>query len=265
MAPRIGWAWIAARSAASVPDTATGVPSGDVAVAWSAQPTKLAYVGTPPVPNAGGVVLRLPVDARYAAGIGDNAAPLRACLVVTPWVAAQPMPWDGRPVTDCTLQAPGMWTPASREYRFDVTALAAAADRGQPSFGISVEPTPSPSTPFDAAFLHPLYDVAASASTSGLPMTATGSASPPALASSDTSVTSAMPLPAGMPLLGQVPAARVAPTVPAPAVSGPDKVLAGDVASGNPVDLGSVYSCVALLGLLPALAMAARSGARVRP
>jgi hypothetical protein len=256
-----GWAWIAERSTAALPSSGSGVPSADVSVAWAAgQPTKIAYVAPPTPTNGAHVRLRLLVDPHYTTAVGADTAALQACLVLTPWTAAGPMAWDSKPVTDCRVHAVGSWVAARNEYTFDVTALAALLEPGRAAYGVSVEPAGSPTTPFDAAFLPPAYDVGGATE---VPVGVSGAG-----AQSVAPVSSAvLALPRGVPVLAADPEVPVAGP---PAVAGPPTAPAAAAAStarsAPTVNMTGVYALVALFGVLPALAVAWRpSPRRVTP
>lgn len=149
---RAGWAWQAQRNTAPPLGPVSGVPSGDLAVAWLGQPDKLTYLG---IGGAGsrslaGATLELAVD-QDAPNLGAETAQMRACVIVLSWEPAEPMGWDVKPPTVCDSSAPGRYNASGGAFAFDLgplaNALASAAVHG-----ISIEPAESPSSSFQVVF-----------------------------------------------------------------------------------------------------------------
>lgn len=149
---RTGWAWQAQRNAAPSLGPVSGIPPGDLAVAWLGQPDKLAYLGIGGLGSGSfaGSTLELAVDSD-ATNLDVEGAQLRACLIVLEWEPAEPMAWDGKPPTVCETSAPGRYETSAEAFAFDLNpmadALASAAVHG-----ISIEPAESPESSFQVVF-----------------------------------------------------------------------------------------------------------------
>lgn len=149
---RAGWAWQAQRGAAPSLGPASGVPSGDLAVAWFGQPDKLTYVG---IGGAGsrslrGATLELSVDPD-ASNLDAAGAQIRACVIASSWEPAAPMGWDTKPLTVCDGSPDGVYSAQANSFAFRLDrmadALASAAVHG-----ISIEPVEEPGAPFQVVF-----------------------------------------------------------------------------------------------------------------
>ena len=148
-----GWAWQEQRTATPGLGTASGIPAGDLAVAWFGQPDKLTYLAAELQTDAGslaGAVLELTIDPS-APNLRADAAQLRACAVVGAWGPGAPMAWDARPATVCDAASDGSYDAATAAFHFDLTPLAAALSAPD-TRGISIEPAKEPSAPFQVVF-----------------------------------------------------------------------------------------------------------------
>lgn len=145
------WAWQAQRRAAPSLAAASGVPSGDLAVAWLGQPDKITYLGIKASePNTlTGASLQLEVD-EAAPNVDIEGAQVHACLVLLEWEYAEPMGWDAKPPTACDIPVPGRFD-APSTFTFALDPLAAAL--ASPSVrGISIEPAETPASSFQVVF-----------------------------------------------------------------------------------------------------------------
>ena len=147
-----GWAWQAQRQGAPDLGSLSGVPAGDVAVAAAGQPDKITYLAVDAgAVRAGRPTLRLLLDPA-APQVGAESAPLRACLLVTPWQPGAPMAWDTRPLSSCEDAPEGTFSENPPAFTFDVSGLA--ADLGSDTVhGLSVEPAGDGSGLFQVVFI----------------------------------------------------------------------------------------------------------------
>jgi hypothetical protein len=242
-----GWAWQVQRKGAPALGAVSGIPSGDLAVAWLGQPDKMSYLGIGGAGSASltGATLELPVDPD-APNLQAEGAQIRACLIVLEWEPAAPMPWDGKPPTVCDTSAPGRYDASSEVFAFDLDpmadALASAAVHG-----ISIEPVESPQSSFQVAFKAESIQLRLPAPRSG----PTTEAPAPAPVAVGEELAAYAPQPPGPQVS---PPARTVPPSTAVAAAAPPRT------SQRPVSLSAVY---AMLALLAGLALGGRVVANV--
>lgn len=149
---RAGWAWQAQRNAAPNLGAVSGIPAGDLAVAWFGQPDKLALlgIGGAGTPSFAGATLVLAMDPD-GPNLETEAAQIRACVIVLPWEPAAPMAWDAKPATVCDDSAPGRYDASADAFTFALGPLADALASAA-VHGISIEPVDAPDGPFQVVF-----------------------------------------------------------------------------------------------------------------
>ena len=146
------WAWQAQRKAAPSLAAVSGIPSGDLAVAWIGQPDKITYLGikTAQPDTLKGASVQLEVDTA-APNIDVEGAQIRACLVVLEWEYAEPIAWDAKPPTICDTSVAGRYDAPTSSFTFALDSLAAAI--ASPTVqGISIEPVDAPASSFQVVF-----------------------------------------------------------------------------------------------------------------
>jgi hypothetical protein len=235
-----GWAWQAQRNAAPSLGPASGIPAGDVAVAWFGQPDKVAYIG---IGGAGsrslrGATLELTVDTG-APNFGVEGAQIRACVIVLAWEPAAPMGWDARPPTVCDGSPTGSYNAAANTFAFRLDALADALASAA-VYGISVEPAEAPRSAFQVVFK--------AGDEIRLRLAAPA---PPAYSPSEPARAPAPePVVEGSELEAFAPPVPDRPSTPEPAAPAPAAlaVAAPPRPAERPVNLSAVYGMVALFG-----------------
>jgi hypothetical protein len=244
------WAWQAQRKAAPSLLALSGIPAGDLAVAWVGQPDKITYLGikTAQANTLRDASLQLDVDTA-APNIDVEGAQLRACLVVLEWEYAEPMGWDARPPTICETSVPGRFDAPSSSFSFSLDPLAAPL--ASPSVhGISIEPVEAAASSFQVVF-KPDIKLTLAAPTSG--------AQSPRLPSD--------PTPIEEPVEPTTDAGNVYSSPPAVSNPTPDGASSSALAvagprraDGRPVTLTGVY---AMLIVLAGLALGGRVLAQI--
>lgn len=150
--PRQGWAWQVQRSQFPSLGALSGVPSGEFAVAWFAQPDKIAYlgIGGPAYDSHRATALEVAVDPE-APNLGVETAAIRLCLILSEWEPAEPIPWDLKPTTLCDQAAEGTYDADASAFRFELAALGEALSSAAVQ-GVSIEPAESPAGAFQVVF-----------------------------------------------------------------------------------------------------------------
>lgn len=243
-----GWAWQVQRSQIPSLAAVSGIPSGDIAVAWLGQADKLAYLdfGAEPLRGAR---LELIVDPD-APNEGLETATIRTCVIVSQWQSAEPMAWDTKPVTACHDGGKGSYDERAQAFRFNLTALAAALSSGG-VHGVSIEPAEQQSAPFQVVF----RGVGA-----GGVRLQTASTSPTSVSESTPDVRGAA---------RRTAAGRGSEALHTVSMSAPDEEFVSATArptpgpkppTGRPFGMGGVYAAVAALAALPLIGRALASG-----
>jgi hypothetical protein len=188
----------------------------------------------------------LPVDAD-ASNANAETADIRACVIMTEWVPAEPIAWDERPATLCDGAAKGVYDGEASAFRFPLTSLREALSSPGVK-GISIEPAESPADPFQVVFKEvQLVEAARLEARAAL-----HTAPPPRSREQATSEVEPDPSAAARPSAdGATLSAGTAGPTPVPA-SG----------SGRPISLSGVYAALAALAILILVGRALAQGTR---
>ena len=138
-----------------LPSQASGIPAGDVGVAYLNSTDKVTalQVGVASVPIGAtftSFVLTMHLDGTMES---NGPAALSACELLDPFVDAPgPSSYAGVPTASSAACADGIYNAATTSYSFNLASVATDWAGGTPVSGLLIEPKAASTTPFNYAF-----------------------------------------------------------------------------------------------------------------
>ncbi|MDX6198485.1 MAG: hypothetical protein QOJ79_1636 [Actinomycetota bacterium] len=248
----------------AAPDQASGVPDGDLGVAYTNDVDKVAAInfGLQSIPDGATVTkfaVVMPLDTTASNLAATDGPAITACPAIAPFEPAiGPTELSKAPAQAANVCIDGKYDATAKTYTFDIATAADDWSAGAPANGIVIRPKLGESTQFNYAFkginaIKVTADYSAAANPVVAPAapvdTGSGVAAPPALDSGSVSI------PAVQPVTPVAPQPQVMPA-PAPVVAAPNTA---PVAATIHVDAlrPSGQFWLALLGLAVMLLLAA--------
>jgi hypothetical protein len=247
----------------AAPDQASGIPDGDLGVAYTNDVDKVAAInfGMQGIPE-GATVTRfaivMPLDTTASNLAATDGPPITACPAIAPFEPAiGPTELSKAPAQAANVCIDGKYDATAKTYTFDIAAAADDWSAGAPTNGVVIRPKLGESTQFNYAFkginaIKVLADYSAAATPVVAPAgpvdAGTGVVAPPSFNSGSASI------PATQPVTPIAPQPQVLPP-PAPAIAAPATAPAAVVQVDALRPSGQFW--LALLGLLVLLFLAA--------
>ena len=240
---------------APLPGQASGVPDGDLGVAYvNGGPDKVTalQVGVASVPIGArfdAFTLKMKLDASSTsatAGTPAGTAALSACELLDRFNdGTGPAPYASAPVASSAACADGVFDAATSTYTFNLAAIATDWAGGTPVSGVLIQPKVGSTTPFNYAFDKKSIAMAATYTAGPVVPAAPAPAALPPVAAPPAAVPAPLTGPVTFPAppLQALPSTVLAPAAPAPAPQTapvPVAVTVAPAAAGTPFPVNSL-------------------------